>query len=105
MIDLSYIFKSYYKNHVSMFQAQLNTPRGTDTKYTSIIVRVTVALMKHHDQKQPGKEDVISLAVPQNRSSSKAVRAGTHPGQEPMPRRGAAYWLAPGGWLAQLAFL
>ena len=77
----------------------------TASTFTIFLLRVFMSLIKHHDQKQPGKEDVISLAVPQNRSSSKAARAGTHPGQEPMPRRGAAYWLAPGGWLAQLAFL
>jgi len=36
---------------------------------------VTTAVMKHHGQKQLGEERVISLTVPYNSSSSKAVRA------------------------------
>ena len=41
-----------------------------------------ITVIKHHDQNKIGVES-WSLTVPYNSSSSKAVRAGTHTGQEP----------------------
>jgi hypothetical protein len=46
-----------------------------------ILIRFSIAVMKHHDQKQLGKKGFI-LLTPHN-SSLKAVRAGTQAGQEP----------------------
>ena len=71
-----------------MFQAQLNTPRGTDTKYTSIIVRVTVALMKHHDQKQPGKQRGQGLTLGRSQGHGGVLLTGL------LPEAGLLSWLS-----------
>ena len=44
------------------------------------VLRVTIAVMKYHDQKHLG---FISLTVPCDSSSSKAVRARSQAGEEP----------------------
>ena len=50
---------------------------------TPFLVRVTIAVMKHHDQKQLGEKRVFMLTVSYNGLSSKAVRTETHIGHEP----------------------
>jgi hypothetical protein len=45
--------------------------------------RVTMAVMKHHDQKQVGKKRFIWLTLPRHSSLLKEVRTGTQLGQEP----------------------
>lgn len=46
------------------------------------MVRVTVVMMKHHDQSNSEKTGFISLTVPCNSSSSKTVRTGTQAAPE-----------------------
>ena len=67
---------------------------------TPVLVRVSIALIKHYDQKQHMKEGFVLLTFPHHCSSSKKVRSGTW-GQELMPRpwRSAAYSFAPQGVL------
>ena len=57
------------------------------------VVRVSVSLMKHRDQKQVGEERLYQLTLPHYCASPKEVRTGTQTRQELMqrPRRGAAY--------------
>ena len=52
--------------------------RGSGT----VLVRVTIAVMKHHDLKQAGRTRFISLKLLHCSPSLKDVRAGTHAGQE-----------------------
>ena len=50
------------------------------------LIRVTTAVMKHHDQKHLGEKFFFSLILPFNSLSSKVVRTGTQAGQEPGDR-------------------
>lgn len=52
------------------------------TKFFSVKVRDSRAVMKHHDQSNLGRKEFISLTVPYNSSSPEAVRTGTEAGQE-----------------------
>ena len=57
------------------------------SKKKSILVGVTIAVMKHYDQSNLGKTGFISFTVAHNSSLSKAVRAGTQlAGQESRDR-------------------
>jgi hypothetical protein len=49
--------------------------------HVSVLVRVTIAVMKHHDPKHLGAKGLISLTVSYNKSASKAVRAEMHKGR------------------------
>lgn len=51
-----------------------------------VLVRVSIALIKHHNHKQFGKERVISLTHPRYNASTKEVRAVTLAGQNPRGR-------------------
>jgi hypothetical protein len=46
----------------------------------------TIAVMKHHEQKQLGEERVIWFTLPYH-SSSKEIRIGTQTEQEPGTKR------------------
>lgn len=48
----------------------------------SVLVSVSIAVMKHLDQKQVGEERFIWLTLPHYRSSLKEVKAGAQTGQE-----------------------
>lgn len=50
--------------------------------FITILVRVSIVVIKHQNQKQPGEEGFVSLTVVYNSSSSKAGKAGTQAGQE-----------------------
>ena len=52
----------------------------------TVLVRVTIAVMKHHDQGNLGKKGFIQLTLPYHCSSSKEVRTGTQTWQEPAGR-------------------
>lgn len=54
-------------------------------KHSFYYVRVSIALMKHHDQQNLGEKDLFQCTVPYHRSSQKEVRAGTTR-QEPRDR-------------------
>lgn len=50
----------------------------------SLLLRVDIAVMTYHDQKQLGKEGFISLSVPLEKSLlAKSVRVGTQARQKP----------------------
>jgi uncharacterized protein (DUF305 family) len=51
--------------------------------YEDVLVRVTSAVMKHHDQSNLRRKEFIQLMIPHHSSSSKEVRTGTQAGQEP----------------------
>lgn len=51
-------------------------------KENLILIMVSIAAMKHWEQKQLGRKVFVSLSRPYNSSSSEAVRAGTWTGQE-----------------------
>lgn len=60
--------------------------RGAASVPDTGLLRLSLAVMKHHSQKQKGRKGFISPTVPYNRSSAKAMRAGTHTGQGPGAR-------------------
>ena len=69
----------------------------------SYLVRVTtIAVMKHHDQKQRGRTGLIQLTFPHHRPPLNKVRTGTQIEQKLIerPRRGDAYFLDPHGFLS-----
>jgi hypothetical protein len=76
-----------------------------------VLVRVTIAVMKHHDQKQIGEERVyvayasISLFITKGSQDWSSSRAGNWK-QELMQRscRDAAYWLISHGSLSLLSY-
>lgn len=49
----------------------------------SVLVRVTIPVTKHHDQKQAGKKKCVWLTFLHDSSTSKKARTGTEAGQEP----------------------
>jgi hypothetical protein len=49
----------------------------------SVLVRVTVAVVKHPDQRKLGRKGSICLTLPSHCSSSEEVRTGTQVRQEP----------------------
>jgi hypothetical protein len=56
-------------------------------KIPYVLVRVAVAVMKHHDQRRNmGRKRFIWLTFVHHSLLSKEVRAGTHAGQEPGDR-------------------
>ena len=59
-----------------------------DQRLTSGVVldRVTIVVMKNHGQSNPGGKGLFHAQFHITRSLSKAVRAGTHTGQEPRGR-------------------
>lgn len=69
----------------------LNSLRG-------VLVRFTIAVMKHHNQNNLGRRGFIWLTHPHHSSSSEEVRAGTQAEQVSGGRscykghRGIAYW-------------
>jgi hypothetical protein len=80
---------------------------GVIIRFYEVLVRVTVAVMKHHDQNNLGREEFIWLMLPYHSSSSKKVRTlkqGRNL-EELMQRpwRGDAYWLSPRGLLSLLS--
>jgi hypothetical protein len=54
-----------------------NTTKGI------VLVRVAMAVMKHHDQSTLEREGLIRLLLPQHCSSLKEIRTGTQTEQEP----------------------
>jgi hypothetical protein len=76
-----------------------------------VLVRVTLSVMKLHDQKQAGEERVYlayistSLFIIKGSQDRNSNRAGTWR-QELMPRlkRGAAHWLALHSLLSLLSY-
>ena len=77
-----------------------------DTWMADVFVRVTVAVMKHHDQKQLGEEKAclayasMLLLIIEGNQDRKSDTAGIWR-QELMQRpwRGAAHWLAQPAFL------
>ena len=68
--------------------------------YSEACLRVSIAVMKHHDQNQLGEEGVYLACNPHHYSSSKEVRAGAlRPKLMQRPWRDATYWFAPHGLL------
>jgi hypothetical protein len=49
----------------------------------TVLVRVTIAVMKKHNQSNLHRKRFVSLRVPYNSSSEEAVRAEIHTGQDP----------------------
>ena len=77
----------------------------------SVLVRVTIAMMKHHDQNNLERKGFIWLTFPHHCSSSKKVGTGISNRvgiwrQELMqsPWRDAADWLAPHALLSLLSY-
>lgn len=72
----------------------------------SVPVRVTVAVMKQHDEKQVGEKWVYFVYTSMSQFITEEVRVGTHAGQEAGGRswRSAAYWLGPYGLLSLLLY-
>jgi hypothetical protein len=54
----------------------------TILKPMSVLVKVTIAVMKHHDQNNLGRKGFIWLTLPHHCSSWKEVGTGTKTGQE-----------------------
>jgi hypothetical protein len=52
-----------------------------------ILVWVSVAMEKHHDQSNLGRKGFSQLKLPDHSSSSKEVRTGTQTMQEPGGKR------------------
>jgi len=50
------------------------------------LLRVTLVVMKHHDQSNLGREEFILLSLPHHCSPLKEIRTGTETGQEPGSR-------------------
>lgn len=48
-----------------------------------VLVRITMAMMKHHDHKQVGRRGFTQLTLPHHSPSLKEVKAGTQTGPEP----------------------
>lgn len=51
-----------------------------------VLVRVTIAVFKYHDQSKLGRRGFIQLILPHHSSSSKEVKTGTQSRQEPGDR-------------------
>lgn len=80
--------------------------KNRDCSYLVILVRVSIALTKHHDQKAHwgGR---VSLSLSGHNPSLEEVRIGTQAELEPegvRSWRDAANWLAR-SWFAKTAFL
>ena len=54
----------------------------------SVLVKVTIAVMKYHDQSKLGRKGFVWFALPHQCSSLTEVRAGTHTGRESGGRSG-----------------
>jgi hypothetical protein len=72
------------------------------------LVRVSIAGMKHHDQKQLGRKGFIELTFPHHCSSQKEIRNSNNrnleAGADEEAMEGAAYRLASHGLLSLLAY-
>jgi hypothetical protein len=64
---------------------QKNTKLGGETIWPSCL-RVTVAVIKHHDQNNLGRKQFIWLMLLHTYSLLKEVRTRTHAGQAPRGR-------------------
>jgi hypothetical protein len=79
-------------------------------KKPTCLSRVTTASIKHFNQSDLEKKGFIQLVLPHHSSSSKDIRMGTQPRQEPKAEADAEAMegcclLALSPWLAQPAFL
>ena len=98
----AYMTHTYTNSHIyinACTDTQIHT--HTHTHRYTVLVRVTIAVMKHHDQSNLGRKGFIGLHCIIRRSQDRnSNRAGTRR-QELMQRpwRKAAYWLAQPGTL------
>ena len=75
-------------------------------RYSYVLVRITIAMMKHHNQSKLGRKEFIRLTLLYHSSSLR--KSGQEPkqgrnlevGADERPWRGAAYCLAPPGLLS-----
>jgi hypothetical protein len=65
-----------------MFKSKAIISKASDS-HRNVYVRVTIAVIIHHDQSNLGKRGFIWLTLPHHCSSSTEVRKGTQTGQEP----------------------
>jgi hypothetical protein len=72
--------KWYSQNHYFIFTTIFSIKK-LKIKHADILVRVSIAVMKHNDQKQVG-EGFIWLLLPHHHSSSKEVGLGSQTGLE-----------------------
>jgi hypothetical protein len=72
---------------------------------STVLVRVDISVIKHHEQSNLGKKGFIWFPLP-HCSPSLEVRTGTQTGQdlEAGAQKGAAHWLAPPGLLSLLFY-
>jgi hypothetical protein len=61
-------------------------PEGLWDSLGGVSVRVSMAVMKHHDQNNVGSKRLIWLMLAHHCSSLKEARTGTQTGQEPEDR-------------------
>ena len=73
--------------------------------YASDLVRIAIALMKHHEQSNLRMKRFIHLILPQHSSSSEKVRGETWRQElKKEAMEGSAHWLAPHGLLSLLSY-
>ena len=71
----------------------------------AFLVKVTITVIKHHDQSNLKRKGFLWLTLPQQCLALKDIRAGTwRQGVMLRPWRGAAYWLAFYGLLSLFAY-
>ena len=76
----------------------------------SVLVRVTIAVMKHHDQDKLKRKGLIFLTAPYSSSLSKAVKQeltqgkNLEAGADAEATEGSAYWITPHGLLWLLSY-
>ena len=76
----------------------------------SICLRVSIAEMKHHEQKHSGEQKFMSLTFPGNGPLTREVRAetqGSNPeaGTDAEAGKGGAHWLASCDLLSLLSYI
>jgi len=64
--------------------------------FMCVLLRVTIAVIKHHDQSNLGRKGSIWLTLPYHCSSMKEIRTGTQTGQE---SGGRSWYRSHGGVL------
>jgi hypothetical protein len=91
-------------NRMILFRPHWASLSVSKAAQKTVLVRVTVAVLKHHDQSNLGRKGFIRLMPPHHSSSSEEVRTGIQAGQEPRATKGCCLLAAPPGLLSLLSY-
>ena len=80
---MAFLAQSFCRPQSSQIYTMVRSVRAPLLAPTSVLVRVTVAVMRHQDQSNLGRKGFIHLVLLHHSPSKKEVRTGTQAGQEP----------------------